>query len=314
MLALRTDRDDRKGSRGRPAFWRRDLEEGLRARRSPRKPTLLAFLGFLLATNADARVMEWQGTLSLELIGIPISETLSVEGAGIAAVNPGDLSLQWIRFGGGISGTTTFIVTDPDVAGGGIAGIQATPQLGSGTIRVAASPTLFEPLLSERLLPLRGTVRLCLLSTSCTLFLPLDLTAGSGTRGIGIGGLVTAGGYGQVRISVQAAPWTMGTASFPVFTTEGSLVTLLSFGDAHGPFSFTGSTLFATPSGHGGALQLVTPIRVSSNENFEQLSGFGRLDIRFIPEPGFFLLAGSGSGGLLLLSLARRRGIRPGQR
>ena len=63
----------------------------------------------------------------------------------------------------------------------------------------------------------------------------------------------------------------------------------------------TGST--AAP---GGAVQLVTPIRIISNQG-SQMGAFGRLSVRFLPEPGWLVLLAAGLAGLGLLELARSR-------
>ena len=69
--------------------------------------------------------------------------------------------------------------------------------------------------------PVHGVVKVCLLSTACTQYLPLVLSqattingvTGTGVNAVGVGGLLTAGGYGGIRISLQAAPWTVKTAT-----------------------------------------------------------------------------------------------------
>jgi hypothetical protein len=258
-----------------------------------------------LAGTAFASVFEWEGTLSLRLLAVP--EALEVTGQGVAVVNPEGADLEWARFAGGIIGTDTFLVTDPETQGSGIVAIQLVLALGSGTLRADPDPGFFEPLLAEASLPVGGVVKLCLISESCSSFIPIPLSA-SGTRGVGIGGLVTYGGDSGVRISVQAAPWTIGTATLFVQSPSGAQFTLLTFGDAHGPLSLTGSTLASTLNGLGGSLSLVTPIAVSLNSPSPgSFSGFARLDVRFIPEPGFTLLLGSGVLGLFVLARVRDR-------
>jgi hypothetical protein len=53
-------------------------------------------------------------------------------------------------------------------------------------------------------------------------------------------------------------------------------------------------------------LQLVTPIRITSNQG-GQLAAFGRLRLRFLPEPGWLVLLAAGLAGLGLLASARPR-------
>ena len=74
------------------------------------------------------------------------------------------------------------------------------------------------------MLPIRGLVKVCLLSTNCTNFLPLLLTQptgagpGAGVKGVGVGGLVTVGGTERLRFSIEGAPWTLHTATVSVAT------------------------------------------------------------------------------------------------
>jgi hypothetical protein len=53
-------------------------------------------------------------------------------------------------------------------------------------------------------------------------------------------------------------------------------------------------------------LQLVTPIRITSNQGSE-MAAFGRLSVRFLPEPGLLVLLAAGLVGLGLLEFARSR-------
>jgi hypothetical protein len=126
---------------------------------------------------------------------------------------------------------------------------------------------------------------------------------------VGVGGLLFVGN-GVVRISIEAAPWTVKTATvLDEITTTGKAnqttvpVTLKGF--AHGPISLTTST--ANPS---GVVQLVTPAQVTTNLPFGSNSKVGAgnaLRIHFIPEPGLLLLIGSGVVGLALLGRSRLR-------
>jgi hypothetical protein len=111
--------------------------------------------------------------------------------------------------------------------------------------------------------------------------------------GLGVGGILTVNGYGSgTQISAEAAPWTVRTASLTVVTQNASPVTLTAQGWLHGAGSFTSST--ALP---GGALSLVTPLRIISDAG-QELALFARLSLRFVPEPGFALLLGAGVAGL----------------
>jgi hypothetical protein len=53
-------------------------------------------------------------------------------------------------------------------------------------------------------------------------------------------------------------------------------------------------------------LQLVTPIRITSNQG-NDMAAFGRLSVRFLPEPGWLVLLAAGLTGLGVLELFRSR-------
>lgn len=271
-------------------------------------------LGAPMNFKATATVVSFGGNLSTEFYG-----------GGVATVNGSSMvvpdHLDEIRFAynrGGVAGDGTVFVTDPDMAGWGLAAIRFR----NFENLTGAVPGSF-PL--ERLpgtIPVRGLVQLCLLSTACSSWAEMAMTVpttvngipGGGAKGIGIGGLLTMGGYGGIRISVQAAPWTVKTVTGENLytTTDGDqrIETFTVKGFAHGPASESSST-FAV----GGLVQLVTPNRVVTNMPI----GFGgpggpatkivpviKARIEFIPEPGLALLLGSGIAGLAVLARVRR--------
>jgi hypothetical protein len=84
-----------------------------------------------------------------------------------------------------------------------------------------------------------------------------------------------------LQISVEGAPWTIGA------TTVSSSV---RSGFAHGPASGT-----TTTAKEGGVVQLVTPIRVTSDQPVGLGLGIiGTLRVVLVPEPGTGLLIGAG--------------------
>ena len=158
-------------------------------------------------------------------------------------------------------------------------------------------------------LPVGGLARICLFITDCSGNLPLALTghtSASGTAGIGIGGLLTLGGSGLIRVSVQAAPWTLHKRTLLDQTDQfGNIITKMGRGFVHGPASLSSST--AKPSGivqFLSAAQVTTNITAGSND---VIALFNRLRIHFVPEPGMLLLLGSGVAGLVLLGRQRMR-------
>jgi hypothetical protein len=135
---------------------------------------------------------------------------------------------------------------------------------------------------------------------------------GTGVKGFGIGGLITVGAGDNdsaIRISVEAAPWTIKTASAIDQTDDNTGVAafhnVTGMGLAHGPLSFTTST--AKP---GGVLQIVTPAQIRTNLSIGSAVKIGvitELLVRFIPEPGLLLLLGSGVVGLAVLGRNRMK-------
>ena len=298
---------------------------------------------WLAAAGAQASVLNWEGTVTVvtgDLPAIPI-------GGGVATVNgPGSpipahlATLRLKASRGAVEGTNTNFITDPDTAGNGIAAIVVQAALGTGTLAPISGALGPNASLTQAYLPLGGVAKICLLSTVCTDFLPLLLTQpttngaryqvntattnqltplgtqgkrlgipGTGIKGVGIGGLVTVGGFSAIRISLEAAPWTVRTATAIDQTDDNTgaaafhAVTRMGF--AHGPASGTTST--AQPS---GVVQLVTPNQVRTNLSLgssEKVAVLGELLVRFIPEPGLLVLLGSGVAGLLLLGRNRIR-------
>jgi hypothetical protein len=256
------------------------------------------------ARVASASPLNWEGTLSIEVLGFP---PLAVTGGGVSTLNgPGDgVFLETLRIAasrGGVAGSAMFPITDPVVQASGIASLRASASLASGSLAPISGGSGATPL-TRGVLPVRGLVKVCLLSKNCTNYLPLLFTQpagagpGAGVKGVGVGGLVTVGGTERLRFSIEGAPWTLHTATVSVAGAGGGQIPIFASGFVHGAASLTGST--GLP---GGALQLVTPIRVRSNQGSD-FAAFGRLGVRFIPEPGVSLLLAAGCFGLGVLHL-----------
>jgi len=131
---------------------------------------------------------------------------------------------------------------------------------------------------------------------------PTGAGPGGGVKGVGVGGLVTVGGgTAALRLSIEAAPWTLYTATVSVASAGGGKVPVFASGFVHGAASLTGTT--GLP---GGSLQLVTPIQITSNQGSE-IGAFARLSVRFVPEPGWLVLLASGCLGLGLLHRFKSR-------
>ena len=297
-----------------------------------------------VASPALARPLNWEGTLTSKIADLP---DLVASGGGVATVNGssgilpahlGDIRLAGSR--GHVTGTDTVIITDPETAGNGIAAVIINFEPGTGTIGPISGAVGSTSPLTKRAMPIGGVAKVCLLSTVCTDFLPLLLTQpttngaryqvntatpnqltpnalqgkrlgvpGTGVKGVGIGGLVTVGGDSPIRISVEAAPWTVKTATAIDQTSDltgtAAFHNVTRMGFAHGPASATTST--AQPS---GVLQIVTPSQIRTNLSLGsnvKLSTLTELLIHFIPEPGLLLLLGSGVVGLAVLGRSRMK-------
>jgi hypothetical protein len=290
-----------------------------------------------------ARPLNWAGTMQSKIADLP---DLVATGGGVATVNGstgaipahlGDIRLAGSR--GHVTGTDTVIITDPETSGNGIAAVIINFEPGTGTIGPISGAFASSPL-TKRRMPVGGVAKVCLLSTVCTDFLPLLLTQpttngaryqlgtatpnqltpnglqgkrlqvpGTGVKGVGIGGLITVGGDSPIRISVEAAPWTIKTATavdqLNDITGTAAFVNVTAMGFAHGPSS--GTTDTAQPS---GVLQIVTPSQIRTNLQLGsnvKLAVITQLLVHFIPEPGMLLLIGSGVVGLAVLGRNRMK-------
>jgi hypothetical protein len=230
-------------------------------------------------------------------------QTLRLEGSGVSTVNDsgGGTHLNTLRIAGGITGSGTIPVTDPDTTAT-IPQIEIKATLGTATLSgISGAPPLNPP----ATLGVKGVTRVCLFSDTCEAFLKLDNTENSGTKGIGIGGLQTLGGNGSIRISIENGVWTLGSVQGINQTKDGGFTTRTRTGFVHGPSSSNSST--ATGS---GVIQLIAPVQVAVigvAGNTEALSLFTTLTLHFVPEPGLLLLIGSGVVGLGLLGRSRAK-------
>jgi hypothetical protein len=255
---------------------------------------------------AGAAPLKWNGTLKVELGEFP---TNFITGTSVSNVNGstggGHLDQMEIT---GFTGMETVPVTDPETTmDNQIKSIIVTiNQAGPGTLGDISGGG--DPLDPE-ILPVSGLARLCLVTPDCLSgFLPLPLiqhTSATNVIGVGIGGLLTIGGTGAIRISIQANPWTLGQGSATNQTDNGAFIVEYSTGFAHGPASVTSSTATAS-----GVVKFITPLQVTTNltsGSSQLLSLFSSMKFHFVPEPGMLLLLGSGVVGLVLLGRHRMK-------
>ena len=283
--------------------------------------TALLVLG--MAGTASAAVLNWSGTLVVDMVDFGSG---TATGGGVATINsstggvPAHLNtLRLAASRGHVAGSSINYVTDPDTAGNGVAAVAFEGiQGGTGTLGPISGGAVSTSLLTQNRMPFFGVAKVCILSTACTTALTVPFTGptttvnggtGTGIKGLGIGGMLTLGGYGGIRMSMQHAPWTIKTitALDQITTESGSRVSvpIVQKGWAHGPASNTTTTAQVS-----GAVQLVTPnqsrtnLPLGSNDKVGSTVVFA---MEFIPEPGLLLLLGSGVFGLALLGRARMR-------
>jgi hypothetical protein len=186
-------------------------------------------------------------------------------------------------------------ITDP--AASPVAAVSAQVSNGSGVLSAPAAGSTSGSF--GGIMGVPGAASVCLFASTCTAgSVVVPFTVG-GTEGVGLGGSpsphVTA--RGPVAVSVTGAGWTVGTVAQSAGPT-----TYFQTGFAHGPAS---GGLSSVAQG-SGVISLVTPIRVDTSiASSESIPMFGRLTLRFAPEPDLLLLVGAALA--TLAALGRRR-------
>lgn len=266
-----------------------------------------ALLGLALAGPAGSAPLNWAGTAT-SLIG-DFPEAITT-GGGVATVNSsngivpaGIVTLRLAEGRGNLHGKNT-IPIDSSTNGLSQIVLETTHETGTFASIDLAANSLATLYLSK--LPIRGMARVCILSVDCSFHVDVPLEQGPDTA-IGVGGVFFVS-QGAIRISVQAAPWSVKTVTVTdqVLTVGGENTTFVTFtarGFIHDPLSF--STVEAQPS---GVVQLVTPTQIATNLAFgtnAQIGWIAVLKVHFIPEPGLLLSLGTAIAGLALLGRSR---------
>jgi len=262
---------------------------------------LVAVLVFGVAGTAGAKAIDWHGTILVELGEL---YPLALKGSGVATVNAssGSAHLSTLRIGLGITDSGTVPVTDPNATGQ----VKSIVVSGTGpTPPVTVTGISGAPPMGQNAIPMPGFTRVCIIVPNCAINLPLQHTTNQ-TNGIGIGGLVTLGGNGSIRISIEAAPWTIGTGTAVNQTVKGNYITLSRAGFVHGGASASNSSTAA----NSGVIQMISPEQMTIDgltSNSAKMNLFLTMTLHFIPEPGLLLLLGAGVVGLGLLGRSRMK-------
>jgi hypothetical protein len=293
-----------------------------------RKAFLLGVLAMFVAAQAGATVMETWSQTSLQFTNLGRAQATATA-TGLTTVTTSStssshLSTLSLAYQPGLSLNSTIPVTDPTAApitSVILTSVRGRPDLPgregagnrigniSGAIASSGGGLSNAGVLSPGTIPTTGGVTICLLLAP----LPpcvgqLNLLVGATSAGLqiggGVGGILTIGGTGTIRISVVGAPWTVKTVSAVNRTANGGFDLFAENGFAHGPLSSTSST-----AQQSGVLQIVTAnhttvVGPGDNDISGQIS---RLLVHFIPEPGLLLLFGSGAVGMVLLGRKRIR-------
>ena len=257
-----------------------------------------------IAGTAHAKLIGFNGTLSISLRGVP---PIVATGSGNALLNGsvGGLGghLTTLQILTNTVSVTGAIVPITDPAAAPVVSLFGSIALGTGVLRPISGAS--GPGLTQNVMPVAGAFGLCLNFMGCFGLPPsIPLTVG-GTRGVGIGGLITLDTFGGgIKFSIYGQPWTVGTALVDGIPTDnGGFSTTSAFGFAHGPASATSSTAAIS-----GVVQLVTATRIVSTLGITLITPlFTTLTLHLVPEPGTFVLFGS---GVVALGIAGRRRLR----
>ncbi|MFB3117664.1 MAG: hypothetical protein ACE1ZP_02765, partial [Myxococcota bacterium] len=264
-------------------------------------------LAVAAAGEAGATAMSVEATLTVEY---GTTDPVHLNGVGVVTVNPvvgGDrlVSLQVgpIFYGDSESVLFTDPVVTALVKSYDLRGVSGQSGFFFDLSHATTSPVK----LGQNTLPIAGITRICLLFSGClsATTVEVDLTQ-NGTRGVGIGGTITAGNATGFFISLHHAPWQLAPATLDQSTFPGTIITAMATGYVRGPLSNT-----STAAKAGGTIQLIAPSQVFTEGVPGGFSArqalFTRLTLNFVPEPGLLLLLGPGVVSLALLGRRRMR-------
>jgi len=289
------------------------------------------FIVLGLAGTATASTSYFAGTVKIVIGDL---EPAYITGSGVATYtgSGGGAHVTTIAAPqSGIVGSDVVIVTDPEgIADNGILSIRITFTAAGGSLGpLNSTATLTQ---SKQGPTGTGVVRICLFVEGCGINLVAQLahttqTVSGLAAGAGVGGQMTLGGSGLIRISIDNRPWTILTASgidqpdaLPASATGRTFSGALGgttwnykiktkMGFAHGPLSATSTVGDGTPASPG-VIQFVAPSQTTTNitsTSSKRISNPNVLRYQMVPEPGMMLLIVSGAAGLVVLGRRRMK-------
>jgi hypothetical protein len=256
-------------------------------------PSLVLAAALLIGSAAGAATLSYTGQI---YVGLGTMPGLAVPGAGTSVVNGSATGSQLSSFTmpSGVFGPVTTVVSMTAVPT--IPSIRFT---GVANLGGSFGPALWAGPPAGGAMGLSGLVKICVLFPGCIVSVPVPLTPTGGGAGLGIGGTATQAGF--VNLTLQHAPWTLGTPALTIHNPGSSVTTPSLPGGFVSPASGG-----AAP---GGTVQLVTVTKVFTSlaGSFPELPVFVVLTLNFAPEPGTLLLLGSGVVGLAIIGRRRSR-------
>jgi hypothetical protein len=258
--------------------------------------------------------MSVQATLTVEY---GLTDPVSLDGVGVASVNPivGGERLVSLQVGPIYYGDSDSVLFTTPSVGAMVKSYDLRRVSGQrGFFSNLSHATTSPAKLTQNTLPIAGIARICLFFSGCVpgFTLEADLSQ-NGTRGIGVGGTITAStplSPTPLELSFHHAPWQLAPATLLQSTASG-IVTAMATGFARGPNATTNNGHSSTAAKIGGTIQLIAPSQVYTQGvpggHSDKQALFTRLTLNFVPEPGLSLLLGPGVVGLALLGRKRMR-------
>ena len=260
---------------------------------------LVACLAIGVPGSAGAATLDFTGTLRLQIFpSVYLGPAVIPLGGSAQVTDDGSFHLLSFTLPGGAFGPINMSL--PITSGGTIQSVRLTGvgNLSGSFSGISGGPPGGGPM------GLTGLAKICFgFAPACGSDVPLQLSSTAGGAGFGIGGTATF--PGNVAVTMQNAPWTIGQPVMTFHTPNTTVWTpVLPGGFAHGPASLTSSTAQAS-----GVVQLVTVSKVftSLTTAFPDFPLTGVLTLHFVPEPGTLLLLGLGVAGLTAHGRWRRR-------